>query len=68
MKSKRDGRMRGMIKCPCCQKVKVAVYDDSRGHASIQCSKCKTYSIYDFDTMTANLNGVIMGCSQIYND
>ena len=66
MKEKSPNKMRGMIKCPCCRKGKVAVYEDSRGHASIQCPKCNRFGLYDFDTLTAIPAGAIIGCTQKY--
>ena len=64
VESKRERKMRGMIKCPYCQKGKVAAYEDLRGHASIQCSKCNRFILYDFDTLTATPAGPIIGGTQ----
>lgn len=53
--------IKGMIEFPCHPKEKVAAYTDSHGHASIKCPTCGTYSIFNYDAMTATKAKALRG-------
>ena len=46
-------KTKGVIKCPCCRKGKIVAYEDAAGKSSIQCGKCHTFLLVDYDKMTA---------------
>ena len=46
-------KTKGVIKCPCCRKGKIVAYEDAAAKSSIQCGKCHTFLLVDYDKMTA---------------
>lgn len=46
-------KTKGVIICPCCRKGKIVAYEDAAGKSSIQCGKCHTFLLVDYDKMTA---------------
>jgi uncharacterized paraquat-inducible protein A len=48
-----DVNLKGVIKCPVCDKNLVFVYPDAKGHASVQCKRCERFLLVDYDKMMA---------------
>lgn len=45
--------LKGVIKCPVCDKNLVFVYPDAKGHTSLQCKRCEKFSLVNYDKMVA---------------
>ncbi len=45
--------VKGVIICPCCRKGKVVAYKGVAGKSSIECGKCHTFLLVDYDKMLA---------------
>lgn len=46
---------KGAIKCPCCRKGKIVAYEGAAGKSSIECGRCHSFLLVDYDKMTAEV-------------
>ena len=56
--------VKGIIKCPFCNKSKNIVFKGTVGMSSSQCPICKRYIQYDYDHMSAAISNAIKGATQ----
>lgn len=56
--------IKGIIKCPLCEKSKTIVYSGTVGMSSSQCPICKRYIEYDYDHMSAAISTALKGATK----
>lgn len=53
--------IRGIIYFPCCPKEKVIAYTSSHGRSSVKCPNCRSFTLIDYDAMTATKIHAVKG-------
>ena len=53
--------LKGMIQFPCCTNNKALVHKGASGKASIPCTRCGKYILFDYDIMTASIISAAKG-------
>ena len=65
--AKDEEEIRGYIEFPCHPRVKVAVYEGSHGRIQCCCRLCKTFVVFDVDSMTSKIARPVRGLARRNN-
>ncbi len=66
MNSVEEGEVKGMVAHPCHPKEKIVVYFGCTGRASVKCPMCDTFTLFDYDNMSAKKVSAVRGAAHKY--